>query len=282
MTENDHRTAEALEQLDYLTSSHNRLQVLEALTETTSKPWEESSGREPRELQDETGASEATVSRILNEFQERGWARRSSEGGYLATGRGEQMASHFDPILRSVEAMVDLEDVADLLPTDELTIDLRHFKDATIRRPQGPQPADFVNYLSEVIRETEPETGYVMTYTPVRPRTPLNEPVKAGEMTYITLLPESMLEFYLETPEDGEAILDMIDLGSRYFSYDGYFPCNLFIFDTVVAIENSQVDGVEDVTVIESRNEKVREWARELFDRYMNAAEELTPADVLD
>lgn len=282
MTEPDDVTAEALEQIDYLTSSHNRLQVLQALTETASKPSEASAGREPRALEDETDASEATVSRILNEFQERGWASRSAAGGYVATGLGTLMASHFDPFHRSVQAIVELEEVAELVPVEELTIDLRHFRDATVRRPQGPPQADFCRYYNELLAETT--TLYFMTDDPVRPgefASSLPDDLDAVDTTGI--LPESVRELLRNSREDREAHLALVDAGNRFYTYEGAFPCSLNIFDDVVLVgKSTQTDSIGEYTVIESRNEVVREWALEMFERYVDEATELTHEDSVD
>ena len=90
---------EVLEPLDYLTRSEHRVQVLEALTDTIPKPGLDTPGYEPRELRDMTGASEATVSRILNEFDERGWAERNAIGEYTATPVGQSIAIVFAPLI---------------------------------------------------------------------------------------------------------------------------------------------------------------------------------------
>lgn len=69
MSDDTDETTDVLEPVAYLSRSKNRLQILEALTETIPKPGLETPGYEPRELREVTGVSEATVSRILNEFK---------------------------------------------------------------------------------------------------------------------------------------------------------------------------------------------------------------------
>lgn len=275
----DNMAEVSLDHIDYLTASQNRIRVLEVLTERSPDPWQDATGVELRELQDVTGASEATVSRLLNGFQDRGWARRSPEGGYVATGRAELLAALLAPLRQSVEAMVELGSAADLLPTDELTIDLHHFRDARVRPPQGPQPDDIGMYLAEL--EAETETFYSMSYAPP-PGSMIAEddPVLRGEEQLIALFPESLWEFMVERRGERDTFLEAIEAGSEYYTYDGYFPCNLYIFDDVVVIENSQVDSVENATVIESHNDTVREWALEVFERYRDEAVLVTQSDL--
>jgi len=79
---------ELLEPLAYLTRWKNRLRVLEMFTEVTLKPGLDPPGYEPRELQDQTEASEATVNRILNEFQEAWLGRTRYRRGIHRNGPG--------------------------------------------------------------------------------------------------------------------------------------------------------------------------------------------------
>lgn len=283
MTDGRDRAPEdaALDHLDYLTASRNRLRVLEALVERTAPPWTDAGGVDPRDLQAATDASESTVSRILNGFQDRGWARRSPDGGYVATGRAELLADRLDPLQRSVAALVRLGDAADLLPADELTIDLHHFRDATVRPPKGPQPDDVGMYLAEL--EAASSTFYSMSYAPP-PRSMIDDddPVLTGEERLVALFPESLWEFMVERRGDRDTFLQAIEAGSEYYTYDGYFPCNLYVFDEAVVIENSQVDGVPDSTVIESRNDVVREWALDVFERYRDRSTAVDREDLLE
>lgn len=277
MTDTVQDTDEALEHLDYLTSSQNRVRVLQALTETTTSSGETSGGQAPRDLLEDTGASEATVSRILSEMQDRGWARRSQEGGYVATGRGELMAAQFDPLHESVDALVNLGRAAELLPTEELTIDLRHFRDATVRQPEGPQPRAATQYLVELLDDSTIYSSMHYTLTPASLQTRWAEAASEG-VDVITIIADSLWKHIKADPGLREAQLEIIDAGATAYIYDGYLPCHLFIYDDVVAI----ADGVEglDYVFIESGNETVREWALEVHERYREQGEEVTREDL--
>lgn len=262
---------EALDHIAYLSRSTHRVAVLEALTESIPDPGRPRTGYDPRALQDLTGASEATISRILSGFADRGWAERNDDGEYVATAKGQSIAMAFAP---SVDAMVTVQRLGDavtLLPFSELSIGLHHFRDATVREPEGPQPADFGQYLSELLDGAS--TYRFISYVPGPPNVeamPQLDQVGVFADYIIDYLGGSWdHEYYGEGPE---VPIDM-------YSYDGHMSCNLFIIDELVAIENSQVDGISSGTTIESRNETVREWAIELFERYRKDAEYVESED---
>lgn len=267
---------EALEPLDYLTSSEHRVQVLQALTETIPKPGLDTPGYEPRELRDLTGASEATVSRILNEFDERGWAERNAIGEYTATPVGQSIAIVFAPLLDSMEVIQHLGDAVAVLPYNELTISMEHFRDATVREPTGPQPRDFGAFLIELLSDSS--ILYSLSYVPAPAglAEEVTEQITTGSLDSIIIYPEHIIEFFVgaswETPR--EQILAQLDTGAEWYVYDGHISCNIFIFNETVVFENSQLKDCKDGTAIVTQDDVVREWALEVFDRYKEESEE--------
>lgn len=264
---------ELLEPIAYLTRSKNRLRVLETLTESIPKPGLDPPDYEPRELQHRTEASEATVNRILNEFQERGWAERNTDGEYAATALGQGIAIGIAPVIDSIEAIDHLGEALSILPLSELSIDLGHFRDATVREPQGPQPVDFGEYLSDVLEGCS--SYYFLTYALGPPNI---EGVDFTELDQVMILAEHTIDY--QGAATGQTPREQIETGDEVYSYHGHIPCNIMICDETVIFENGQVDGIQVGTAIESQNETVRNWALEVFDRYRKAAEELTLEDL--
>lgn len=270
--------SQPLEPIDYLSRSANRVEVLGVLTETIRKPGLETPGYEPRELREETGASIGTVSRILNEFQERGWAERDAEGEYTATPRGQSIAIEFTPLIDAMGAIQHLGDAVALLPLNELTISLKHFSDATVRKPQGPGSRGFYLFLSELLAESA--TWYTLSFQLPSERfmDKLTEQITTGNLDYVGINRGSVLEFLSEN--NTEQVRAQHESGIRVYRYDGHFPCCMFIFDETVVIENSQVDGIRNGTVIVSEDAVVREWALKVFERYREDSTEFTIEDL--
>lgn len=284
MADDPDAPADALDHLAYLTRSEHRVQVLDALTETIPKPGLDTPGYVPRELRDRTDASEATVNRILNEFEERGWAERDASGEYIATPIGQSIALEFAPLVESMEAINHLGEAVALLPLTELTISLQHFRAATVREPKAPQPRDIDMFLTEFLSESS--TFDILCYVPGTAELldDLTERIAAGSLDSVQILAERLVDFYADVGEDEvqEEARDHLEAGAEWYVYDGHMPCNMFIFDDTVVFENSQVNGIRDGTTIVSRNGVVREWALDVFDRYQAASTEFTVADLAE
>lgn len=289
MPDDTDEPAETLEPIAYLSRSANRVQVLEALTENITNPGRPREGYEPRELKEATGASEATVSRIISEFEERRWVRRNTDGEYEATPKGELVATEFGPFVKSMETIEELDEIAAILPIPELTIGVHHFSDATIRRPMGFDPNEFGLYLNDLIEDST--VFYVVTYVaaPQNMADPMGEAIRSGQLISETVMPGSVIDYTSERLmiEDPAQVSEPEQMwtdepGNTWYRYEGHLPCNLFIFDETVVIENSQAEDIEPGTVIQSQNETVREWAMDLYHKYREASERVERATFVD
>lgn len=282
MIDNTEETGKTMEPVAYLSRSENRLEILETLTETIPQPGTDAPGYTPRELRNLTGASEATVSRVLTGFQERGWVERTPRGEYTATPLGQSMAIEFTPLLNSMAAIQNLGDAVALLPLNELSIRLQHFGDATVVRPEGPPTLEMSRYLLEITDKSSImyTLGYVAVTQDAMDLT--TEQTISGELDPVYVQARSVRKYRQKSPNQSEyrgQVRSQIEAGAELYTYDGHVPCNLWIFDETVVIENSQVDGIQNGTMIESQNEIVREWALDIFDQYRDESEKNTVED---
>lgn len=281
MTEDLGDLSDTLEDIAYLTRSENRVQILTALAATGATPGEPTPGYTRRELEEQTEASQPTLSRILTEFEDRRWIERTAEGEYVATPLGAHLTDELTPFLRSIDALRDFGEVAAILPTAELTIDRHHFGDATIRRPEGPKPVDFRRYLVGLLQRGS-STLYVLSQgpAPATPGSDVHERIVSGRLKYVLINSAHIHDYFRDIPEARKAAREQLEAGAQYYSYNGQIPCNLFILDETVVIENSETDELEAGTAIESQNETVRTWALELFERYREDAEKLSVGEL--
>lgn len=278
MTEEGEVPSDALEDIAYLARSENRVNVLEALS-TRAFPR--------RELGERTGTSRTTLGRVLTEFEERGWAERTPDGNYVATAAGEHLAAQFWPLVESVETLQAFEDVIGLLPTEELsigpsnevTIGLHHFSDASVQRPQGNQPLDVSDYLADLVREATTFSALAFVAAPRRMNEAIRDGIRSGQLTHEGVYAGGLIDHLREHPEKGPSPDDLDADNLRLYRYRERIPCQLFVFDETVVIENSQVDGIESGTFLETSNETVRAWALEVIDRYIEASEVVRPED---
>lgn len=258
---------DALDDIAYLARSANRVSLLDALT---------SESYTRRDLDEHTGIARTTIGRILNEFEERGWVERTTEGKYTATPRGEHVTAEFGPLVEAMQAIRNLDDTIVWLPTDELSIGLQHFQDATVRPTQRNSPNALATYLLDLMRDAS--TFYTLTY--LAPTLELlhcmRERVVSGQLTAENVFTADLIEYLHTQSEQRQGWQDCIEAGAGVYSFEGRIPCNVFIVDGTVLIANNQPDPGHPCEFIESPNETVRRWARELVETYRNDAERVS------
>jgi predicted transcriptional regulator len=263
-----------LEDIAYLSRTENRVEILETLTE---------GDRSTRELRDETGTSKATVNRILNEFEERSWTRRTSDGTYEATPRAEHIAFQLRPLIRSMEAVASLGEDIGVLPADELTIGpendltvgLHHFSDATVKRQRPQAQGVGRTRMLEAARDASSMNVLTDTSPPRVMGELLQERARSGDLPGTTVWTTELFEHLRSRPEEPPRWVDVIESGRRLYRYDGRIPATLCVTDDVTLIWG--VTGDMRRRVIISENGTVRMWALEVVERYRERGEAIDP-----
>lgn len=263
-------SGEALADVAYLSRSSNRVRILDALTDGPSTR---------RELAEKTGASRTTLDRIVNELEERGWAERTPDGEYVATPTGAHLMGQFDPFLGSVEAIERLGERVAWLPTDELEIDLRHFRDASVHEPDHGDPVDTVDFMIDCLRDTS-QLRVMTHFTPPDSfLAVLHRRVVSGELSFESVVPAEQFEALGKTRARREGLREVLEAGGELYRCEGPIPCNLWLFDDLVMLKKSAPGPIDDAygVPILSENSEVRSWAHELLDRYRADATAVGP-----
>jgi hypothetical protein len=274
MNERDEIPSDVLQDVAYLSRTENRIEVLGTLTE---KP------RSTRELREATGTSKATVNRILNEFEERSWTRRTSDGTYEATPQAEHIAFQFRAFIGSMEAVASLGEDIGVLPVeeltvgpdDDLTVGLHHFKNATVKRQRPEAQGVGRTRMLEATREASSMDVLTDTAPPRVMGELLQERVESGDLPGTTVWTTELFEYLREHPEEPPRWSDVIEGGRRLYTYDGRIPATLCVTDEVTLVWG--VTGEMRRRVIISENDTVRLWARETVERYRDRAEAVGP-----
>lgn len=264
---------EALEDVAYLSRSANRIVILDALSDEPATR---------RELTERTGSSRTTLDRIVNELEDRGWAERTTDGEYVATAAGTHLMAQFRPFMRSVEALRQLGGAVSWLPTDELTIGLEAFADASVRRPERDDPVETVEFMTDLVREASSFRVLTDLVPPEQLSVSMHDGIQSGRLSVEVVVPAGYLSYIREHPARFERWRENVTAGAEVSLYDGSLPCNLWIADDVVLIKESgpgPIDESYGVPIV-SRNEAVRSWAHELIDRYRADSTELELATV--
>jgi len=257
---------EVLEDIAYLVRSKHRVQILDLLTGASFSRGE---------VKERTEIARTTIDRIINEFEERGWAKRTTDGGYRATPTGEQVVSEFEPFVTSMDAIRNLGDLAAWLPTDDVPIELRHFRDATVRRPDPTDPTSTVSYLTALVREATEFHCIVGVAPPVAFEKSMRDRVVSGELTTEHVITDEEYRYLLEHRDRLSRWREYVTAGANLYRHDGAVPCNLFVFDDTVIIAHSQGEIGAPLVGIESLNKTVRSWALEVIREYKTNAEQL-------
>lgn len=258
----------ALEEIAYLSRSDNRLLILTALTEGPHTR---------RELEEVTGVSRATLGRIVNEFEERNWAERTTDGDYVATPTGQHMVTQFTPFVESIEAVRRLGEAVEWLPTDELSIGLHHFNDAVVKRPENDDPMEVIDYFTDQIRDA----SEIRVLTHLAPPEPFAKSMRDGfdtnRLNGTFVLTGELVEYLRRRSAREERWRAYIEAGADVYRYEGDIPCNLLVIDDTVFIKSSRSDSVKlsYAEPIVSDNETVWAWATDLIETYQNQADHI-------
>ncbi|WP_129112621.1 helix-turn-helix transcriptional regulator [Halegenticoccus tardaugens] len=255
----------ALEEIEFLALSANRVEVLDALAE---------GAHSRRELGDRTDASQPTLGRILRDLEERKWIVRTDEG-YAATATGRMVAEGFTDLWETVETERRLRDVVEWLPTESMGFDPRRLGDATITVPSRTKPNAPVQRVLELLRRAEQVRILSHAFNEqsldvIRRRT------VEGEQTFKGVF----------SPEAVEAVADDATLRRRLREldgaeraeiriYEGEIPLAVTITDELVHLLLRDDDGILRAA-LDTDDESVRSWARGLYEEYWRDA---TPFD---
>lgn len=246
----------ALAEIEFLALSANRVEVLRLLAED----------RHTRtDLAVATGASQATLGRILRDFDDRSWIRRV-DGAYVATATGELVADGFLDLLDIVETEADLRPIVDYLP-DAIDFDLRRLDDATITVPSGTRPNAPVGRVLDLLRDASSIRVFSHAFNEGS-LDAIERRVTAGETTFEGVFSQHAIDAVAD--DEGlrrrlESLLDAPDATLRV--RDGEIPLAVTVVDGTVHLLIRDANGVLQAS-IDTDDPVVRDWARERFDGY--------------
>jgi len=261
----------ALAEIEFLALSPNRVAVLRCLAED----------RHTRtDLAVVTGASQATLGRILRDFEERSWIERV-DGAYVATATGELVADGFLDLLAIVETERDLRPIIDYLPADALDFDLRRFDDATITVPSGTKPNAPVGRVLDLLREASSARAFSHAFNEGSLGV-VERRVAAGEMTFEGVFSRHAIEAVADDDRLRrllESLLDASEASIRVREEE--IPLAVTTADEAVHLLLRDANGVLQAS-IDTDDPVVRDWAHDEFERYWDGAVPLDCDEIAD
>jgi hypothetical protein len=185
----------------------------------------------------------------------------------------------FRPFVGSVAAIRRLGEAVTWLPTEDLSVGFHQFKDATVRRPQGGDPMDSVDYLVDLVHET----NELRVLSGLAPPTPLaramRDRIVAGRLTAEYVVTDEVVGFVRERENPRARWRDMIEGAAAVFRRSDPVPCNLYVFDDTVLVKKGGPNPIDDAygVPIRSETDSVRSWAHDLLDGCRSDALRLGP-----
>jgi predicted transcriptional regulator len=257
----------ALSDVEFLARSENRVQVLQLLATDCHTRGE---------LGEATGASQATLGRILEDFRARSWVRREAEG-HVATATGQLLAEALADLLTTVETERKLRDIVPYLPTAALGFELTHLADATITVPTQTRPTAPLQRVLKQMRRAERLRAVSHTLNE-RSLTVIRDQVTAGNQRFEGVFAEDAIR---RLATDDESWATLTDLAAsddaQLWIRSGEVPLAATVGNGTVAFLLRDDDGLVQAT-LETEQSTVREWVTDTVDRYRETATPFTPA----
>jgi predicted transcriptional regulator len=261
---------EVLDDIRFLADSEHRPVVMDLLVE------------EPRSratLREETGASSATVGRILGAFEERGWLVREGSR-YALTALGGFVAESFDRLQHDMALAHELNELLPYVPLSEIGIGVESLTDATVTHATQFEPFAVVSR----VRELERISAEARSLTDFFPEPCIEgryESIVNGTQTFEAVFAPVVVELAMESAfaAEFEAIVaaDRADV----YLFDGEIEYPVMFHDGVgCLVVRNEVDV--SIGMIESDDETFVEWVTDTFERYRADATLLAPADLAE
>lgn len=259
----------ALDDVEFLALSPNRVAVLQSLA---------TGARTRSDLAEETGASQATLGRILADFEERVWVRRV-DGQYEVTATGELVADAFSDLLDALDLERDLRSIVESLPTESLSFDLSHLADAEITVPTQTRPNAPLQRLLELERGADDVRAFSHAFNE-QTLSLTAEEAASGGFGFRGVFSASAIDALTSDRALRERLQTLIDSDAASVRVrEAGVPVAATIVDDRVHLLVRDDSGVLRAS-IETDDPAVFEWADGAFDRYWTDATELDRTDL--
>jgi predicted transcriptional regulator len=255
---------DALDDIRYVADSEHRVVVLEALT----------AGPCTRDdLRAATGASAATVGRLVAGFEERGWLRREGRQ-YRLTTLGAFVAESFDRLHRDVRVARELRDLLPGMPLDEIGVGIDRLADARVTRVTPETPLT----IASRIRELELTSQDARSLTDFFPEPCIDgryEAIVEGTQTFEAVFSPGVVDEAMAsaTAEKFAAIVAADRTDVRV--YEGPYVHRVMVHDGVACLVVRDAHNVS-IGMVETADETVLDWVTETFERHQAEATPLT------
>jgi len=253
-----------LEEIEFLARSPNRVTVLDTLTDGPIERYD---------LEEMTGVTRATLGRILDDFEERGWILETDRE-YETTQLGAYVSRGFTELLDRFEPVPVLNEVIQWFPEGGFDFDLGCLTGADIVRPTRTNALAPTTHIATRLRTADHARLITYSVLPDVMEACWRGTVE-GDLELESVLGQGVLDSFDADPQMIDHARGMFESGrAAVFWYEGDVPSTVFIVDDVVLLCLSGGEGAPHA-VIETDDETVRGWAESTIDEYRRDAERL-------
>ena len=252
-----------VEDIEFLARSAHRVNALGALA----------AGRQSRDdLREAIGASNATVGRLLNEFDKRTWITRDGHR-YELTPLGEFIATGFFALVERFETEHSIRDIWQWFPTD-LGFTIEMFSGATVTLQDDRNPYCPNSRYAELIETSTSlrEMGTVL-HKPENVRMVLERAI-AGMEVELVFPRDVMTDMVGFAPELAN---EAVKSGNLVLLVSDDLPGGFWIFDERVGMCCRDPETELSRAVIDTSTTGARAHAQSLYDAYRREATPFNP-----
>lgn len=258
----------AIEDIEFLARSPYRP---DALRELTDEPCDRDT------LRDETGASKATIARLLKELEDRNWVERDGHR-YELTDSGRFVAEAFIDLVDTVDTERTLRDVWQYLPSDLPGFTISYFDDAVVSFTEPHSPYQPIPRTVELIDSSRSMRLFSERIPKSDTLEAIMQNAVAGMQTELILPPVVIQEVLREVP--AESVERAVDGGCL-----AILECDAFPTDTTMVLYDGRLGlycrdeiGVTRLSIDTDTPEAVT-WGESVFEDVKSRAR---PVDLLE
>lgn len=257
-----------LDQIEFLARSPHRVEVLGALAEAP---------RTRHELKDLADVSRVTISRLLDDLEEREWISHDN-GQYEATPRGRLVSDEFARLRANMTVGDRLDDALQWLPVEEFEFDLARIHDADVLRASSwENQTEAIRHAAECVKDAKQIRGTAIGFSHEVVDS-IRELVVEDNGTFEAVVDETAFSMIQNDEGLRERFEDILQSkNGTLYRYTGAAPLHMVMtFDDLTVICGHVDEGPPPGT-LETEDPEVHSWARAYFERSL---EEATPIDV--
>jgi predicted transcriptional regulator len=246
--------------IEFLTSSHNRVVVLRALAEGVA---------EPTELRRNLDMPRSTFRRVLSELQERRYVEKKGRG-YVATPLGEYVEEYFSEYIDKMGTVEKLSEFYEHVPPSEIDVEIETVAESDLVLSESFNPHAPVERFLEALDDGDTLKGLAPVvsnvYTEAYQKA-LLEDSDDSEVVFSRKIAEALLA---RQEEMFEYVMETCLTQS--YVYDGEFTLGLAIIDGEVFIGSYDNDGIMR-GLLENDTDEMLTWAEEYYESHKQEVE---------